>query len=177
MKPKRKQKGSRVRGQIEMFDARAVKAQVVNRMVKGYFNKLMRKGWDPAYFVEVEPDDFVTLADRMIGGFGNSCVVNLDPNAQATRDPNKIELETYLTRRRCVVLSKGLEDRNRRIVAQDEDGWVIGLWIALLRRQLKTGAIHVQAASFETLTDLEREGYFKERAENWIKDLLQKEAP
>lgn len=168
MKPKRKQKGSRVRGQAEMFDARAVKAQVVNRMARGYFNKLLRKGWDPGYFVDVQPDDFVTLGERLVETGSWTDMVN------GTQKGPKMVIHE---RRRCVVLSKGLEDRNRRIVAQDSDGWVVGLWIALLRRQLKTGAIHVQAASFETLTDLEREGYFKERAENWIKDLLQKEAP
>jgi hypothetical protein len=175
---KRKQKGSRIRGQTELFDVRSVKAQVVNRMPRGYFLKLMRKGWDPAYFVDVAPDDFVTLGERLIGGFGQACVVSIDPSSPSVPGDVSVIRDAYLARRRCVVLSKGREDTNRRIVAQDDDGWIIGLWIALLRRQLKTGTLDVKAWSFETLTDLEREGsYYKNQAESWIKDLLQKEVP
>lgn len=151
----------------------------MNRMLRGYFLKLMRKGWDPAYFVDAQPDDFVTLADRWIGGFGKSFVVSIDPSTVKPVDLNQVALEQYIVRRRCVVLSKGLEDTNRRIVAQDDDsGWIVGLWVALLRRQLKTGTLNVKAWSFETLIDLERDGaYFKNQAETWIKDLLQKETP
>jgi hypothetical protein len=169
---------SRVRGEPELFDTRAVKGQVVTRMPKPYFHKLLRRGWDPGFFVEAQADDYPTLATRLIGAFGAQKEVPVDPAAKS--DPTKVVIDAgdFLERRRCVVLSKGPDDTNRRIVAQDSDGWVVGLWISMLRRQLKKGNINVQSWCFSVLIDLENiDSFFHRQHEEWIATLIQKEQP
>lgn len=166
----RKGRNSAVRGQQDFFTGQQIKAQIVNRMPEGYFKKLLRKGWDPGYFVEAEPDDYVTLGERLIHeGHG---MFNVGSNGFA--GPTMPVYE----RRKCVVLSKGFSDTNRRIVAQSTDGWIVGLWVAMLRRQLKTGTIDIKAWSFEVLTTLERDdAWWKQQAENWTQELLKKNTP
>jgi hypothetical protein len=144
-----------------------IKAQIVNRMPQAYFKKLMKKGWDPGYFVELEPDDYPTLATRIrFERFG------MVDHGNGKKVPILNEYRT-----RAVVLSKGIDDTNRRIVGQG-DGWVIGLWISILRRQIKQGSLDVKAWAFEVLTGLERDdAYWHTQADNWTTDLLQKNAP
>lgn len=170
----RKGRASRVRGQGEMFTDRQVKAQIVNRMPEGYFKKLLKKGWDPGYFVEIQADDYPTLGERWIADEIRT-ISSVGPNGAG---PNMAVHQ----RRRCVILSKGPEDQNRRIVAQAEvgsAGWIVGLWVAMLRRQLKLSpSLNVKAWCFEVLTTLERhDSYFRQQAENWVEELLKKEAP
>lgn len=166
--PTKKSKGSRIRGQKDFFSDRQVKAQIVNRMPEVYFKKLLKKGWDPGYFIEAQPDDYPTLLDRLI------CV---DKGGHVQGMGGLVQVSPLFERRRGLVLSKGREDQNRRIVALG-DGWVVGLWIATMRRQIKLGTVDVKAWCFEVLIGLERQdSFFHNHYENWIKDLLQKEAP
>lgn len=169
----RKGRKSRVRGQADMFTDRQVKAQIVNRMPEGYFKKLLKKGWDPGYFVEVQPDDYPTLGERWVGEATSGVIGSTGL---------VVNVPIFWRRLRCLILSKGPEDLNRRIVAQghsDRGGWVIGLWIAMLRRQLRTStSLNVKAWCFEVLTTLERDdAYFSGQAEEWTQELLKKDAP
>lgn len=151
-----------------MFSPREVKAQIVNRMPEGYFRKLLKKGWDPGYFVEIAPDDFVTLGQRLLK--------IVDRTTMDAGNGQTVTVEAQFGRERVVILSKGWDDPDRRIIARGD--WVVGLWISLLRRQIKGGCLNVQAWSFETLTSLERDdAYFRTQADNWTRELLQKEAP
>ena len=165
---------SKAPGQADLFDTRLVKGRIVGRMPAGYFRSLLNKGWDPGFFIEIEPDDYPTLAARLIGGFGQLKDVTVDPAAAKDQTTGI----AYLERRRCVVLSKGPEDTNRRIVAQHTEDWVIGLWISLLRRQLKHGNINVQSWCFSVLIDLESiNSFFHRQHEEWVSTLIQKEQP
>jgi hypothetical protein len=171
-------KRAKVDGEPELFNTRRYKGKIIERMSEGYFNKLLRTGWDPGFFIEVQKSDYPTLATRMIGGFAQEKQGTIDP--ADINDPFKQEIDfgPYLERRRCVVLSKGPDDPNRRIVAQHKDGWIVGLWISLLRRQLKHGMIDVQSWCFSALLDLERDGsFFHVQYENWLAELLTKEQP
>lgn len=169
---------ARIQGEPELFDTRSVKGKIVERMAHSYFRSLLKKGWDPGFFVDVQADDYPTLGTRYIGGFGHKLDVDVDPAAKGDPIDTNIVQTVFLERRRCVVLSKGPEDTNRRIIAQDTDGWVVGLWISMLRRQLKKGNINVQAWCFSVLIDLENiESFFHTQHEEWIKTLIQKEQP
>ena len=173
-------KRKRVEGEPELFQTKPIKAKCVDRMKESYFKLLLRKGWDPGFFLEIQRDDYPTLAMRLVGGFAQQKEVVVDPAAKTPADGLAVDpnMGPFLERRRCVVLSKGPEDQNRRIVAQHDDGWVIGLWISLLRRQLKQGTIDVQSWCFSTLLDLERpDSFFHVQHENWVAELLKKEQP
>jgi hypothetical protein len=164
----------KIEGEPELFPTKSVKAKLVDRMSPSYFRTLIRKGLDPGFFLEVQNDDYPTLATRLIGGFATNMIQDVDPSAPAEQIPDGFQ--PILDRRRCLVLSKGPGDTNRRIVAQHSDGWVVGLWISTLRRQLKRGNMDVQSYCFSVLLDLERvESFFHVQYENWIADLLTKE--
>lgn len=171
-------KRKKIEGEPELFATKPIKAKLVDRMKESYFKLLLRKGWDPGFFLEVERDDYPTLAMRLVGGFAQQKEVAVDPATKANPVLTYSDMGPFLGRRRCVVLSKGPEDQNRRIVAQHDDGWIVGLWISLLRRQLKQGTIDVQSWCFSTLLDLERtESFFHVQYESWLMDLLTKEQP
>lgn len=144
----------------------------VDRMDEKLFDKLLDRGFDPAYALRsIKPDDRVTVAER-------------DLPRNMAKDPSGkvVAIEAIPRRRYAIVLSKGPNDRDRRIVAQTDGstGWIVGLYVGLLRRQVKEGIRDVKAWAFETLLDLERmEGpglVNRFTAENWIQQLVMKDS-
>lgn len=141
----------------------------VERMKESLFEKLLRRGFDPAYALKsIAPDDRVTIAERP---------KHLQTGAYDFKE-KKFLAAVAPTRRYAIVLSKGPGDRDRRIVAQADGstGWLVGLYVGLLRRQVKEGTRDVKAWAFETLLDLERmEGIGlvnRFTAENWTQKLV-----
>lgn len=170
-------KRKKIDHEAELFDAKTLKGKIVERMTEGYFKKLLKKGWNPGFFLEVKPTDYPTLAIRYVGGFGTQKIVTVDPT-RSTEDAYDGQLQAVLQRRRCLVLSNGPEDQNRRIVAQNDDGWVVGLWIAVLQRQVKEGTLDVKSWCFSVLLDLENiNSFFHVQADYWVRELLMKEQP
>jgi len=131
----------------------------VKRLTRSYFDRLWKKGYDPAYILEIEPDDLPTLAEVYVRS--EICVVP----AQGT---------VTLGRKKAIVLSKGLEDPDRRIVARDGGGWIFGLWIALLQRQVREGTEKAKGWCYGVITELECDEFAEFQIDRWTKDLLSK---
>lgn len=147
----------------------------VDRLTKSQFERILKRGFDPAYVLRVEPDDRVTIAERPMRisrGFTKDLREELAKLGTMGRD---------LTMNYCVVLSKSRLDRNRRIVAQSggsDKQWLVGLYVGLLRRQVKEGTKDIKAWAFETILDLERIEFGvvnQITLDNWTRDLIAKD--
>lgn len=138
----------------------------VDKLDRLYFQKLWKKGWDPAYILNLEPDDIPTLADVWRKADGLHEVVS------TSTPPPKPQME--IRRLRAVVLSKGPEDQNRRIVAQGDGGWLSALFIALLQRQVRDGTMRTQGICYAAITNLECDEGWQFSMDKWTQELLTK---
>jgi hypothetical protein len=142
----------------------------VKRLQKSYWDRLWRKGWDPAYILEVEPDDIPTLAEV----WRKRKQIDILPGSTACPETTVPVDGFSVDRLKAVVLSKGPEDQNRRIVAIDDGGWITGLFIALLQRQVLEGTEAAQGGCYATLINLELYEGWEFVVDRWTKDLLTK---
>jgi hypothetical protein len=136
------------------------------RMKASDWNRFWKKGWDPAYLLKVAVDDIPTLAETW------KQVDSLGDVVSTAAAPGKRDLE--IRRIRALVLSKGIEDRNRRIVAIGGGSWMFGLLVALLQRQVRQGTMDVQGKCYATLTNLECCDNWGVVVDRWTTDLIHK---
>ena len=149
----------------ELFERKLLKQKVEPRMGESRFFYLMKKGLDPAYYLELVPEDYPTW--RRV-----SWLVNIDQLIVGPINRLHNTVTYYEKSGHVVVLSKGLQDLDRRIVGRGSTAFTDGFWIALLRRQLRTGSLDVRAWCYETLLDLERHELWGHVYENWTKKLM-----
>lgn len=132
------------------------------RMTRSRFAFLVKKRFNPAYFIRIEADEIPTITIRRY-----SCLVG------AGEDPKLPVIRSV----RALVLSKGPADANRRVVAEDSGLWVEQLWVCALLRQLRHGTLEVKAWCYETLSDIESDGPMASFVSGWIRDFSLKEEP
>lgn len=155
----------KIKEQEELFRTDLLKRRQTDFMTGSRFSYLFdKKGIDPAYFVLMEPDDLPTR--KKVSWTNGSMHFPSD----------KFPLATY-GYKHAVVLSKGLEDRNRRIIAIDHGSWVDGLWVGLLRRQVRQGTLDSSAWCYGVLLGLEDSEIYQAMVKDWTKKLLTKTVP
>lgn len=128
----------------------------ITQMTASQWNRFYKKGWDPSYMLVVEKDDIPTLSE----------VWKKDPMVGST--------ELFLKKIKTVVLSKGPEDQNRRVIAAGDGGWIFGLFFALLQRQVREGTMATQGRCYATITELENDEVRQVMVDNWAQELLLK---
>lgn len=138
----------------------------VKKIDRNYWTRLWKKGWDPAYILEVEPDDIPTFAEVWRKADG------MDTTVMTTPKPENPGF--HVRRLKAIVLSKGPEDLNRRIVAQGDGSWLFGLFVALLQRQVRDGTMATQGKCYATITNLECDEMRQALIDNWTQELLTK---
>lgn len=140
----------------------------VSRLTRSYWDRLWKKDYDPGYIVQVELDDIPSLA-RVTRKSTLNCVILKGPDGVEHKSD-----EAFYRELKAVVLSKGLEDQNRRIVAEDDGGWITGLYLSLLQRQVRDGTEAVKGTCYATLTRLECDEGWQHVVDRWTQDLLLK---
>jgi hypothetical protein len=138
------------------------------------FQRILKKGINPAYVLKIDPDDYVTKGVKRIwADNGVTRHRKMDDEAKKA-----IQSEIgYSTTYKCLILSKGPADQNRRIIAKLSGGglWMEGLRIAILQRQVKQGISEIKAWSYGILLDMELgNDVGKWIYQNWATTLLSK---
>lgn len=132
------------------------RVRAVDVMTRDLWQRLLRKGYDPAYAVKLEKSDIPSITETF----------RYPPGADRAR--------FRPVRSMAVVLSKGPLDRSRRVVAESRDGWVRGLYIALLRRQVREGLEPVKGKCYAVLVTLEFDDGWGFLTDRWLDELLTK---
>lgn len=118
----------------------------VTRMTRSVWDRLWKKDYDPGYLIKIQSDDIPSM--------------------------RKIYEQTMGMN--AVILSKGPEDLNRRVIAWDGKGWVVGLFVSLLQRQVREGTDATKGVCYATLTHLECDGFWMHVVDRWSQELLVK---
>lgn len=123
-----------------MSDTECRPSGLIERIDIRAFNKILRLGFDPAYTILIAPCNRVVLSRN---------------KKSITSSEYKIALycDDYINHR--------TKDGACRIIAKTTHGcnnksWIVGLYIGLLRRQIKEGSESIKAWSFEKILDIEK---------------------
>lgn len=110
---------------------------------------LLKKRIDPSFLVRISPDEIPIIYDR---------------KRMVATNPPVVTVERFLIIRKYV-------DHNSRIVARSDYGsreWIFGLFLGLLKRQVKEGSPEVRAWCYERILEYESDP----TAQNWYRYLL-----
>ena len=140
----------------------------VDRLTRSYWDRLWKKDYDPGYILKLEPDDIPSITRLTVVDPPASPALAA-PQTPVPGSPNFAVRELV-----AVVLSKGLEDVRRRVVAADSGGWITGLYLSLLQRQVREGNEVTQGKCYAILTRLECDPDWQFRVDRWTQDLLLK---
>jgi hypothetical protein len=138
----------------------------LDRITVAQWRRFYGKGWDPAYLLNIEKDDIPTYADVWRRADGIQEMVSTAAAPAVSDFP--------IRRLKAVVLSKGPEDQNRRIIAIGDGGWLFGLFVGLLQRQVREGTMATQGKCYSVITLLENDEMREVVMDIWSSELMLK---
>lgn len=139
-----------------------------SRMTMAQFRRLWHQGYDPAYLLNVADDDIPTLAT----------IKRIEEVNSVTMGKTTAPKGFIVVEDKAVVLSRSIEDPQRRIVARSENGgpggWVFDLWVAVLHRQVRDARDRVKGICYGIITQLECDPFWQFKVDRVSQDLLSK---